>query len=212
MRWGISLTASDSTRDARAMPHVLRPRRTSLLGFSLAATTVLFGLFLTLASAADSQTVQLVGRWERVTTCQGLVDALNKAGMRALAPVMIAGNGLVPGTPQELARKANICAGARPRLHSHFFDGNGQFGSLDWNGQQVDDGPYRVQANRTVRIGSGLFRYRITSGELSLSPIISREAKRRALARPLQFSTPGWMVAVAYGGLPWKRVPCGRWC
>ena len=156
--------------------------------------------------------MQLVGRWQRVTTCQGIVNALTNAGLRALAPGMVAGNGLVPGTPQELARKANICTGARPRLHAHFFDRNGQFGSLDWKGEQVDDGPYRLLANRKMRIGDGVFRYRITDGKLRLNPIISREAKRRALARPLQFSTPGWMVAVAYGGLPWKRVPCGRWC
>jgi hypothetical protein len=31
----------------------------------------------------------------------------------------------------------------------------------------------------------------------------------RALAHPLQFSTAGWMVAVAYPGHTWKRVPCG---
>src|SRR5918995_2696101 len=103
---------------------------------ALAAATLLFAVSVPLAPASDSATVQLVGRWQRVTTCQGLVSALTNAGLRALAPVMVAGNGRVPGTPQQLARKADICKGARPRLHAHFFDRNGQFGSLDWNGEQ----------------------------------------------------------------------------
>ena len=44
----------------------------------------------------------LVGRWERVTTCQDLVSALTRAGLRKTAPAMLAGNGFVPGTPKQL--------------------------------------------------------------------------------------------------------------
>ena len=63
---------------------------------------------------------------------------LMKAGLGAIAPAMLAGNGRVSGTPQHLAKKPNICAGARPRVHYHYFTKDGRFGSLDWNEEPVD--------------------------------------------------------------------------
>ena len=47
---------------------------------------------------------------------------------------------------------------------------------------------------------------------LRLEPVISAAARRKALAHPLQFSTAGWQVAVAFPGHAWKRVPCAQWC
>jgi hypothetical protein len=182
---------------------------------AVAAGVVSTGVVSRHASAAEASGASgpaLVGRWSRVTTCQDLVAALRKAGLGATAPAMIAGNGLVPGTPQELAQKADICSGARPRAHSHFFTAAGAFGSLDWKGQQVDDGPYRLIDSRTIRIGGAAFRYRITGKQLVLTPVITAAAKRKALAHPLEFSTAGWQVAVSFPGHSWKRVPCGSWC
>ncbi|CAN5333468.1 hypothetical protein BH18ACT12_BH18ACT12_04310 [soil metagenome] len=125
----------------------------------------------------------------------------------------MAGNGFVPGSPKQLAKKANICKGAVPRRHSHFFTGARQFGSLDWKNKQVDDGEYRIVNARTVRIGDGTFRYRILdANKLMLSPVLSAAAVRQALAHPLQFSLAGWMVSVAFAGHTWKRVPCAGWC
>lgn len=165
------------------------------------------------AGLTTARSPGLVGRWERVTTCQQLVSALRKAGLAAVAPGIVAGNGFVPGSPKQLAKKANICKGAVPRRHSHFFTGARQFGSLDWKDRQVDDGGYRIVNARTVRIGDGTFRYRILDGnKLMLSPVLSAAAVRQALAHPLQFSLAGWMVSVAFAGHTWKRVPCARWC
>ena len=187
-------------------------RRSLLL---IAALGALFAGMVTVPAAATSsapRTSALVGRWERVTTCQELVSALTKAGLRTTAPAMLAGNGLVTGTPRQLARKANICKGAVPRRHSHFFTAMGQFGSIDYNGKQVDDGTYRLLDSRTVRINDGTFHFRISGRELRLEPVISAAARRKALAQPLQFSTAGWQVAVAFPGHAWKRVPCAGWC
>jgi hypothetical protein len=165
------------------------------------------------ATISGTSAPALVGRWERVTTCQELVTALRKAGLGATAAAMLAGNGLVPGTPQQLARRANICKGAVPRRHSHFFTAARQFGSLDWKSGQVDDGSYRIVNANTIRIGDGTFHFRIVNrNTLSLSPVISAAAKRQALAHPLKFSLAGWMVAVAFPGHTWKRVPCAGWC
>ena len=78
---------------------------------------------------------------------------------------MIAGNGLVPGTPAQLAAKSNICQGAVSRIHSHFFTRSGEFGSLDWNQNQVDDGSYAIIKAGSFRIGPrAVFRYRIVDG------------------------------------------------
>jgi hypothetical protein len=165
-----------------------------------------------LVESAESS--PLVGRWQKVTTCQQIVDSLRRYGLENVAPAMVAGNGLVSGTPTELAAKRNLCEGAIPRVHSHFFTRGGEFGSLDWNLSRVDDGTYRVVDARRFRIGKALFRYRILEGKrLALTPVLSAAAKRQALARPLQFSEAGWMVAVALpSGGPWKRVPCRGWC
>jgi hypothetical protein len=188
----------------------MRPSRflTAALGGTLLAM-----LALPAGAATDAVgATPLVGRWERVTTCQELVSALTKASLRKTAPAMLAGNGFVPGTPKQLAAKADICKGAVPRRHSHFFTGSGQFGSVDYNGRQVDDGMYRVLNARTVRINDGTFHFSIKGRELRLEPVISAAARRKALAQPLQFSAAGWQVSVAFPGHAWKRVPCAQWC
>ena len=164
------------------------------------------------AATEAARSSPLVGRWERVTTCQDLVNALTRAGLRKTAPAILAGNGFVPGTPKQLAARTNICKGAVARRHSHFFTAAGQFGSVDYNGRQVDDGSYRLLDARTVRINDGKFHFRIKGRELRLEPVISTAARRKALADPLQFSTAGWQVAVAFSGHAWKRVPCAQWC
>jgi hypothetical protein len=157
----------------------------------------------------------LVGRWQKVTTCQQFVQSLRQVGLEKLAPAMIAGNGVVPGTPAQLAAKTNICEGAVPRVHSHFFTGNGKFGSLDWNRNQVDNGGYKIINPGSFRIGPrAVFRYRIVDGKrLSLTPVLTPAAKQKALADPLAFSEAGWMVTVSLpAGGAWKRVPCAGWC
>jgi hypothetical protein len=187
--------------------------KASCLLIAALAGVVLAILALPAGAATEAaRSSPLVGRWERVTTCQDLVSALTKAGLRKTAPAILSGNGFVRGTPQQLATRTNICKGAIARRHSHFFTAAGQFGSVDYNGQQVDDGSYRLVDARTVRINDGKFHFRIAGRELRLEPVISAAARRKALSHPLQFSTAGWQVAVAFPGHAWKRVPCAQWC
>jgi hypothetical protein len=155
----------------------------------------------------------LVGRWERVITCQELVDELNQAGLGDIAPTIVAGNGFVPGSAKQLAKKADLCEGATPRVHAHFFTPEGLFGSLDWNEQQVDDGTYTIINDKTFKIGDTTFHYEIVNGDtLMLEPVIPRAAVTEALAHPDEFSDAGWSVSVALQGHPWKRVDCEGWC
>ena len=156
----------------------------------------------------------IVGRWEVRRTCQGMVEALDRAGLREIAPSVV--GDYFPGKkPQQLARKAEVCQGAKPQQHSHFFTEDGQFGSLDQHAEQVDDAPYRVVDDRTLRLGPNgeqTYRYRVAGDELTLEPLIPSRTKREALANPLEFSPAGHMAAVAYTGHPWKRVDCDGWC
>jgi hypothetical protein len=164
-------------------------------------------------SATSPAGATLVGRWQRTTSCQELVDALDKAGMRALAPGALSGSGLVSGSAAQLAHRTDICKGATPRVHSHFFTDSGAFGSVDWNNQQVDDGSYKIMDDHTLVIGKTTFHYRIEGGDtLTLDPVIPAASRRRALAHPQKFSAAAWSVTVAYPGMSWERVSCSGWC
>jgi len=164
------------------------------------------------STAPATSSSELVGRWELEQSCDELIDALHAADLDAVLPSMLE-DWFPDSTPGELARKAKPCQGATPRRpHSHFFTADGQFGSVDQTGQQVDDGPYQVLDDHTVRIGEGSFTYSITDGEtLILHPVIEAADRRQALAHPLDYNTAGWQAAVAWGGRPWKRVDCGEW-
>lgn len=69
---------------------------------------------------ADARVPSLVGRWSRVHRCQELVNALKKAGLGATAPAAV-GDFFPGSTPKQLAKKPDICKGAKPMVHSHFF-------------------------------------------------------------------------------------------
>lgn len=163
------------------------------------------------SSSSSSDWPPLVGRWATQRTCQGLVASARMAGLEALAP-QIVGDYFPGQTPQQLAKKPNLCAGATGQLHSHFFNGQGLFGSLDQRGQQVDDGHYRMVSGNTFKIGKSTFRYKIARNALSLTPVIPAKLVRLGRANPLAPNDAGWMIAVAYAGHKWKRVPCNTRC
>jgi len=167
------------------------------------------------ATTTTAASPPLVGRWERVNKCPELVGALEDAGLGEIAPGIV--GDYFPDVPAaELATKKDICTGAEPFVHSHFFDAAGRFGSLDAEENQVDDGTYEILDDRRFRIGNPdvgvTFRYEIDGDRLSLSPVITETMVAEALANPLEFSDAGWSVAVSYPGQEWRRVPCGRWC
>jgi hypothetical protein len=154
----------------------------------------------------------IVGLWEQTHTCAQLVGALQDNGLAALAPAVV-GDYFPDTSPEQLARKGDrICDGAEPQRHAHFFTEAGGFGSVDQNGEQVDDGTYEVVDAHTLLINEGTFTYRIRGGDLVLEPVIGDRDRRAALARPLEFATAGWQVAVTYGGLPFRTAPCSGWC
>ena len=158
---------------------------------------------------------KLVGLWRRVNRCPELIGALGEAGLGAAAASVV-GDFFPDSRPEELAEKEDLCQGAEPFVHYHFFDANGRFGSLDEERDQVDDGMYEVIDEERFRIGDAdtgvVFHYKVEGDRLSLTPEITAAMLEEALASPLEFSPAGWSVAVADPGQERKRVPCDNWC
>jgi hypothetical protein len=105
-------------------------------------------------------------------------------------------------TPDEIADPAHPCEGAVPRTHAHFFTDDGLFGSLDWNGDQVDDGTYELVGEDTFVVSKEFpdvtFHYAIEGDSITFEPVIPQCA-------PSCFEA-AWSVAVAYPGETWVRV------
>jgi hypothetical protein len=163
----------------------------------------------------------IVGQWTAKPECQQVEGALAAAGLRAAAAPILA-DFFPDATPEQLAKKKDICEGAPPPVeHSHFFTADGLFGSLDQDQRQVDDGTYLATVSDlyicdssvprcTSAEASGHFSYVISSDQLSLTSVITSAEKSAARSSPLEFNDAGWMVSVAYAGHPWKRTECSR--
>jgi hypothetical protein len=186
----------------------------------VAASVALVGLLLLSPASAGAivpghQAGSIVGLWGQVHRCQQLVDALDAQGLGAVAPGMV-GDYFPDQTFDELAAKPDLCSGAKPQRHYHFFTSSGQFGSLDQHYNQVDDGTWEEVDSNTFRIGasdrsSATFDFSIRGDTLALIPRITEAQRQEALANPEAFSTAGWMVAVSYPGTRWEGLPC-TWC
>ncbi len=151
------------------------------------------------SSSLSPEVSPLVGEWKRVTKCQELVRLLERNGMGSRAPQAIEGNGWVGGTLEQLAKKDDPCEGAVPREHSHFFTESGAFGSLDWRGEQVDEGTYEIMDDRTLTIGEGdaTFHFEIRGDTIKFEPVLPEVCGGFDCI---------WMIAVAFPGHTWERV------
>jgi hypothetical protein len=148
-------------------------------------------------ASATPEVSPLVGEWKRVTTCDELVALLDAYGLGSRAPQAIEGNGWVGGTLEQLAKKDDPCEGAVPREHSHFFTASGAFGSLDWRGEQVDEGTYEVVDDRTFTLGDATFHFEIRGDAIRFEPVLPDTSTGFDCV---------WMIAVASPGYAWERV------
>ena len=146
----------------------------------------------------------IMGTWERETRCEELVSALTEAGLDQWVLEAVAGNGFVPGVtaPDQISDPAKPCKGSVPRTHAHFFTEDGLFGSLDWNGDQVDDGSYELIGDDTFVVSKEFpdvtFHYVIDGDTITFEPVIPE-------CSPDCFEA-SWSVAVAYPGEMWVRA------
>jgi hypothetical protein len=162
-------------------------------------------------AATTEEVPALVGRWERVNECPQRVEAIEQAGLPEIAPGVV-GDYFPDSTPKELAKKDDVCKGAEPFVHSHFFTERREFGSLTEDLERVDDGVYEITEDGTFVIGDVTFHYVIEGDSLKLTPVLTKEMKAKARAHPLGFTDAGWALAVSYPGQVWNRVDCSGWC
>jgi hypothetical protein len=151
-------------------------------------------------SATTAPASTLVGEWQRLQKCSELESVLMKAGLHDALLEFVAGDGWIPGVTKvsDIKDPAHPCIGSVDRKHSHFFTADGEFGSRDANGQQVDEGTYELVGDAFV-INGVTFHYVITDNDtLSISPDTPKCA-------PSCFEA-GWSIAVAYPGYPWHRI------
>ena len=165
-------------------------------------------LGLAAPSSATPPSTSLVGVWERVTHCQDYVRAMTAAGFPEAASETAAE--FVHVTPPGVADEEHPCRGALPRGHSHFFTSDGQFGSLDEFGNQVDEGTYAIVGPNTLVIPYGFeegppilvtFHYRIHGNTIAFDPVIPSDCSTSRCRE-----AAAWSIAVALPGKNWRRV------
>lgn len=81
------------------------------------------------SESTGAEDADIVGSWHRLQTCEEMTAAFEAAGLAESHADWLNSNDLCVRGPLE---------------HSHFFTADGQFGSHDENGQQVDDGDYVI--------------------------------------------------------------------
>jgi hypothetical protein len=154
-------------------------------------------------SLAAARANPVAGRWQRKTKCTELVTALQRAGLQKYVLDAVAGNGFIPGvnTASAITDPTHPCTGAVPRQHSHLFTADGQFSSRNWQGEQVDDGAYRIIDKHTLVIlkefPKVLFHYRVSANTLTLVPV---------LPKPCITFRCAWAISMAYPGHSFTRT------
>jgi len=164
-------------------------------------------------SATTEEGPLLVGRWQQsaaVHSCSNWVRGMDREGL--LTAVEPSPPFHVGETWQQVAD--DFCdpgPGDYGVEHSHFFDQDGNFGSLDQHSDHVDEGSYEIVNEHTMRIG----RARSARGQRRHADVGSGHHTRcpqGGLAKPGKFTEAVWMVSVAFPGESWQRGECESWC
>jgi len=151
------------------------------------------------APSASPAAHAIVGEWVATHDCARIVAMLKDAGLDALVGEQIYGNGLAPEAGFD---PADPCVGATPREHSHFFTAAGVFGSKDFNGEQVDDGSYKVEGDR-LTINGTPFQFEIEGDQLRLEPLVAVDTST-CTTFECEFAAV-WRLMVAMPGTTWTR-------
>jgi hypothetical protein len=94
----------------------------------------------------------IVGSWHRAQTCEEMRVAFEAAGLAESHREWLGGN-FFGGEPPPAT--GDVCDGAEgPLEHDHFFTVDGEFGSHDQNGDEVDGGDFAVVDDDTLTFPS----------------------------------------------------------
>jgi hypothetical protein len=191
------------------------PARSPSAAPSLRAPSPSIVASVTPANASPSRRSELpapdlVGDWTRTQSCQEqLADFRAKGLVDAEGYQWVTAN-WVPGAPSP--QGSDYCAGATaPIPHTHFFTADGQFGSRDENGQQVDDGDYQLVAPGVVTFPSAAHDFGY-SGTITVQYVVAGneatfdvQVPKDCIKDPHCTDAYGWALSAFFAGPPWAR-------
>jgi hypothetical protein len=152
----------------------------------------------------------LVGTWTRTQECEGMLAAFQEAGLAESQLDWIIGNWV--GDPADVeVHTDDICADARPaEEHFHFFTADGQFGSYDARGEQVDDGDYAVVDADTLSFPSHSTEFGY-DGDILVTYTVSGDSAEFEVQVPDVCDDAcslahAWALSAFFGPEPWTRT------
>jgi hypothetical protein len=136
-----------------------------------------------------------------------MLTAFEDAGLAESHAIWIIGNWV--GDPADVAADPNdLCADARPaEEHSHFFTEDGQFGSYDAEGQQVDGGDYAAVDTDTVSFPSHSSEFDY-DGDILVDYAVSADSATFEVQLPTECvdacrEAYAWALSAFFGPDPW---------
>lgn len=139
-----------------------------------------------------------------------MLAAFEEAGLAESHAVWIIGNWV--GDPADVEADPNdLCAEARPaEEHSHFFTADGQFGSFDAAGEQVDGGDYAVVDTDTLSFPSHSREFRY-DGDILVDYAVSGDSATFDVQLPSEcdaacLEAHAWALSAFFGPDPWTRT------
>jgi hypothetical protein len=162
------------------------------------------------ASAEASVTASaLVGTWTRTQDCATMLTAFEAAGLAESHAEWVVGNWV--GDPAEVEwDPEDICATARgPEAHSHFFTADGEFGSLDAQGDIADGGDYAVVDEDTLRFPSHSTEFGY-DGDILVDYVVTEDTAEFEVQMPTNcdrscLEAHAWALSAFYAADPWTR-------
>lgn len=139
-----------------------------------------------------------------------MLSAFEEAGLAESKAEWIIGNWV--GDPADIeANLDDLCADSRPaEEHSHFFTKDGEFGSLDDEGNQVDSGDYAVLEAGTLTFPthSTEFGY---DGDILVAYTVDGDAADFDVQLPSDcddacLEAHAWALSAFFGPEPWTRA------
>jgi hypothetical protein len=139
-----------------------------------------------------------------------MLAAFEEAGLAESQVEWIIGNWV--GDPANVqVDPNNLCANARPaEEHSHFFTADGQFGSSDAVGNQVDEGDYAVVDDDTVSFPSHSTEFGY-NGDILVDYAVNGDTAEFDVHVPPEcdpacLQAHAWALSAFFGSEPWTRT------
>jgi hypothetical protein len=139
-----------------------------------------------------------------------MLAAFEAAGLIPEQAIWIIGNWV--GDPADVeADLEDLCADAQPaEEHSHFFTEDGQFGSYDANGEQVDSGDYAAVDMDTLSFGSHSAEFGY-DGDILVNYAVSGDSATFEVQLPSEcegscLEAHAWALSAFFGPDPWTRT------